>query len=359
MKSILSAAHKKIQSTAKNITRKYIGNLKSNLEYKGFESRLKSLEPKKFLLVSGAMRSGTTLLGECLYSRFNNHQRHEDICFANDNVLLIRELSFHLRKNLDPSILVTDPNNKIPFNKEEVSIFCKIGKKSNPLFFKYLLLKKIQEVSPSKTNPLVSGLKTTQLAGEYYLMKEFFDDVKFIIMMRDPRDVYSSCLLRTKKFISNEDEAKNLALMNTLSQINSYNFYKNNKTNTDIKIIKYEELVVRTKEKIREILSFIDVNQDKYDWESLNSVSSSNSSYQDRELTIGTGVSKDSIGKYKTTLSSQEISTIEYLAQNIILDLGYHTPDTTPSRINVDNNILDRVKKTAEKHGVCFDGFQI
>ncbi|MFC4237030.1 sulfotransferase [Thalassospira xianhensis] len=358
MKPILSAAVKNVKNRIKGLKQKHIGKFKAKLEYRDFESRLKLLEPKGFLLVSGAMRSGTTLIGECLYSRFNNHQRHEDICFANDNVLLIRELSNYLRKNISPSILITDPNNRIPFDKKGVSSFCGLSKKSNHLFFKYLLLKKIQENSPSKVNPIISGIKTTQLLGEYYLIKEFFDDVKFIIMMRDPRDVYSSCFLRTMRITSNKDEAKILSLMNTLTQVNSYNFYKKNQADTNIKIVRYEDLVMNTEEKIQEILSFIGVDADKYDWESLNSVSSSNSSYQDREITIGSGVSKESIGKYKCTLSPQDISTIEHLAQKIILDLEYDTLSSLSPKRNIDSIDLDRVRYTAEKYGVSFDGFQ-
>src|SRR5690242_11793522 len=73
-----------------------------------------SVAVENFLLVTGPMRSGTTLLGELLFSRAGA-QRHPQLAFDNDRIDLIRQVSTALRQNHSPAIGTTDPFQEIPF----------------------------------------------------------------------------------------------------------------------------------------------------------------------------------------------------------------------------------------------------
>src|SRR5574341_879969 len=72
-------------------------------------SEIRREVPESFLLVTGSMRSGTTLLGELLHPRAG-HRRHPDLVFDNDRISLIRELAQrHRDEEKTNEWLVEDP----------------------------------------------------------------------------------------------------------------------------------------------------------------------------------------------------------------------------------------------------------
>lgn len=329
----------------------------ARIEYEKYKRTPDLMSPSTFLIVSGAMRSGTTLLGECLYSRYNKYCRHPKLSFANDNILLLRELSARLRKQVTPEILVADPSAVIPFDQNVINEFNELPHGRDVNFFRYRLLREISDVAPCDRLPKVVGIKTTQLLAEYHLMANFFEKTKFIIMMRDPRDVYASCLARNRKMFSGEQLARDIALMNTLTQCNSYKFY-NKSDDGNVKIVRYEDLVLNLSETLADVLVFLGLDTEGYDWESLKTVSSANSSYQTQEVKTGSGIFATSIGKYQKELTDVDLSTVEYLTAHLIEDLKYEPIRTDLSLDNMPRSALIGVQNVAATHGVSFDSFE-
>ena len=76
------------------------------------------------------MRSGTTLIGELLYSRYYKSPRHPHICFANDTIDDVKEFSTFLRKkggNKSSNHRASDPYKSINFDSK---ILCKYLEKN-------------------------------------------------------------------------------------------------------------------------------------------------------------------------------------------------------------------------------------
>lgn len=61
------------------------------------------------LVVTGAMRSGTTLAGELLYSRHYGRECHHNLSFTNDNFDAIRDFAFGMRDQIDGSLHISYP----------------------------------------------------------------------------------------------------------------------------------------------------------------------------------------------------------------------------------------------------------
>ena len=55
------------------------------------------------LILTGTMRSGTTLMGELLYSRAYGRECHPNLSFANDSFDTLRDLLYRVRETVDPS----------------------------------------------------------------------------------------------------------------------------------------------------------------------------------------------------------------------------------------------------------------
>lgn len=223
---------------------------------------------RTFLLVTGSMRSGTTLLSELLYSTSYEEERHKDIAFMGDKSDLLRK---YIKSNFEGVALNIAKSSII----DEIDIYSPIeGKK-------------------------VIGVKQTDITlGETNLLNRIFNNHKVIVLLRDPRDVFCSHLERTMDRITLVD-AFGLLLRNL-------NYYFG-ESNSSIMRVRYESLVASPKKVISEVLYFLDLDVERYDFSTIDSGRvSSNSSFNSSKgkfLVKNEGISKANVGRYKTHLS--------------------------------------------------------
>jgi len=302
---------------------------------------------ENFLLISGPMRTGTTLMGELLYSRFHNLQRHPYICFANDNVTDIRKLSKLLRYSSNKEISITDPITDIPFDKKIISSFYKNNnssiKKPNINDFKKILLEKILTQAPVQLPPKVIGLKTTHLLKEIDILRRLFKNVKFILLARDPRDMFCSNLFRSMKQLQNKKvthrNSIHIAYLVIVGALNTFLYYLNHNDDKDLMIIKYEDLVMNTNEILNKVFQFLSLDSQQYNWKSIRKgLIASNSSYYKGDayhIKLNANITTKSIGIYKKKLTPFEIYFIEKLTMPILNHFDYDISQ------NQQNNTFD------------------
>lgn len=298
-----------------------------------------------FLLVTGSMRSGTTLLGELLYSRYERCCRHPHLAFANDNINTLRELAtIHARDGatVEQSIATLLSKHQWP--------------ETPPCSLPALLQKQILEVAPIEQPPLlVYGLKTTALFDDFLWMKPVLGNTRQIMVFRDPRDVLVSNLRRislgdtTPKPVSKWQQIKSRLIgghhdetvprscqqnydghMVLTMTLNAYRFWKAHESDPDVLMLRYEKLVHDPESGMREILRFLDLQADRYDWDSLKSGSIvSNSSFliKDPDGAVPAGIQVSAIGRYKESLSPFDLWLTQRVLGTMMQELGYPLDD--------------------------------
>jgi Sulfotransferase family len=293
-------------------------------------------ETDQFLVVTGAMRSGTTLMGELLYSRYNNISRHPRLSFANDNILRLRELREHLElskkvrlEDLDTSA-ASVPGPISPADLEQALRLEGIvsENKTPAALLKETLVGEILQVAPLKETPQVIGLKNTLFVEEHVLVDLAFKDVFTVVMFRDPRDVLASNFIRQKKKPGiKEKKAFANALVMTALIMNVLAFCEMLGSKRKILSLTYEELITDTRPWIEKILKETKLDADSYDWSIFEGGKiMSNTSYAGGgpdAVVANSGISKLSVGKYTEVLSAPQVEFIEWILWPVFKKYGY------------------------------------
>lgn len=278
-------------------------------------------KPKiQFLVITGAMRSGTTLLGELIYSR-DQKARHPACSFANDNIDTLRDILKKIEKpNLgdhfdDEAALVEVLRSHYNF-PQNWNAYLVIERARE------LLINEIQEACPSESEVQVIGLKLTNLMPYYNFIKIIFENVIIVTMIRDPRDVYASNYVRNKL---NESVA---SLIFT-DLLDTYSFLMGNKDDCNVIAIKYEDLVSNPMVIVNNLLNKLNLDASQYSWECLDNVASNSSHNEGRgvDLVKCIGISKSSLGVFNTILKEEDILFIEWLLEDYINKFSYDSSD--------------------------------
>jgi hypothetical protein len=305
-----------------------------------------------FLLVTGSIRSGTTLLGELLYSRYEDQKRcrHPQLSFANDNINTLRELvSIHARlakESGKPDIQRSIRTLLEKYHCEDTSL----------TGLPQLLQKQILEVAPiGGCPPKVYGIKSTGLFDDFLWMKQALGRTRQIIIFRDPRDVLFSSLRRVSLMerpsksmsrwqriktqimgrqydptVPRPEEQNYDAYVAITMTLNAYRFWKAHHLDQDVLMVRYEDLVHDPEKGMRGILRFLDLPEESYDWDSLKSGSIvSNSSFliKDPDGAVPTGIQVSSIGRYKNSLSQFDLWLTQRVLGPMMQELGYPLDD--------------------------------
>jgi LPS sulfotransferase NodH len=306
-----------------------------------------------FLLVTGSMRSGTTLLGELLYSRYEKCCRHPQLSFANDNINTLRELATKYTRLLAEGA-TADEEQRV--NNCVTQLLVKKGwqdRKSGGLTG--LLQNEINAVAPTpEALPLVHGLKTTGLFDEFQWMKRFLGQARQIMVFRDPRDVLVSNLKRTalkkrqketstwnrfrdmllgRRGGSSRTEAESIDYDGylVLSMMeNGYSYWLRHAGDADLIMIRYENLVSDPESSMRKVMLFLQLPAEHYDWKSLQSSSIvSNSSFliQEPNGAVPAGIQTSAVGRYKSTMSAFDLWLTQWLLGPMMQELNYPLED--------------------------------
>jgi len=281
-----------------------------------------------FLLVTGSMRSGTTLLGEMLYSR-NGQGRHPDLAFDNDRIGLVRELARHHRESDagNTDWLLEDPFRA--FEPDRAALCATLGIEPGEqsldelrASFASRLSAEIIGVTGYAGNPKVIGLKCTHLFQEIDFLRRFFPKVHAVILARDPRDILASNLGRVG--LGREYHTAFMVLGTLLGY---QRYIARLARKEDVMVVRYEDLVHFPAQTMEKVLAFAGLDPRRYEWRVLEGKKlASNSSFTEKrgdEMQEMHGIDRESIGNFRTFLSPFHQYSVELLMGGYMQQFGY------------------------------------
>lgn len=251
---------------------------------------------ERVVIITGPMRSGTTLLGNMLHG--GHRARHPNLSFAPDTVTDLRDVTPIAARETGQAL----PLMNVHVNADFLVRWTQIARAALPAF-----KAKVLAVAPAPT-PTVYGGKLTGLLPELIALSAMEGlEVKTLILERDPRDIFASALKR----YGDGGESAALAFMNAALTLD----YQAAKIPNSMRV-SYERLVTHPKETLSAVLAFIGLNSDVYDWSALENGLISNSSFSGigpNDLVAGSGV-QPSIGRHANLDAFHRAALAEFLS---------------------------------------------
>lgn len=311
-----------------------------------------SLTPD-ILIVTGPMRSGTTLLGDLLHGGPEVGHRHPQLAFAADTVVDLRRFTDLARERTGTARPLM--NAKAPQNFMDAWLACAADPSEWGTF-----VRNIAVIAPTPESPRVIGVKNTCLLPELKALAEQFGRrVKVIVLVRDPRDCVASAIARYEKINSGPATERDscLALMNASF---SLDYMRANFPEEQFRLVRYEALVAQPVETMLSLMSFIDLDPSKYDADAIRDGKvMSNSSYSSvgpDDISRGSGV-KPSIGN-RGRLSADQLAAVEILFRDMMPAFGYQR-GPRPSfsqRLQFYRDTYPKIREYASALGYATDG---
>lgn len=286
----------------------------------------------RLVIVTGPMRSGTTLLGNMLHG--GNRARHPELSFAPDTVTDLRDLTPIAAAQTGQALPLMNANPSKAF----LDCWVDLARKALPGF-----KAKVLSVAPSP-EPSVFGGKLTGLLPEIVALSKVQGlDVKTIILERDPRDIFASSFKR----YGEGPESAALAFMNASLALD----YRGAQMPNTLRVA-YERLVTRPRETLTEVLEFIGLDSGRYDWAALDGGLISNSSFSGigpDDLVAGSGL-QPSIGRH----ASLDAFHIAALAEFF----GTGRRGGLKTRMQLYDRFLPEVIGIGNRYGYAMDGLK-
>ena len=211
-----------------------------------------------------------------------------------------------------------------------------LAKQALPVFEERVL-----EVAPAERAEVYGG-KLTGLLPELVALSRIPGlSTRFLILERDPRDIFASALKR----YGETPEGPYLAFMNASLSLDYAAAHLPNAMR-----IHYARLVARPDETIGEILDFIGVERRAYDWPSIQSDLISNSSFigiGPNDLLQGAGI-RPSIGKHTALDPYHRAAFAEFF--------GLGPRPTLRTRIRLHEEFLPQTISLAQRYGYAMHG---
>lgn len=270
------------------------------------------------VLVTGTMRSGTTLISRLL-QRLGQTSSAHGIYFESDADTFLHEARIQWGHRHGRA----DPWEEFSYNPAHVANLLGIGEESptptegaealNRHFIDEILFRLAPCFKPS-----VVGCKATVLVREIelFLLGKFSQ--KAIITVRDPRDVLASHIVR-QRFTRRHIEAYSAWL--TLLAYDAFEPVIQN--DERVKFVRYEDLVSTPRESIPDLCRFIGL--EVMSSAQLNTILAnvdSNSSYE-RPAASQAGIYSESVGAFRKHLSPADIWMTEQLCGSYMQRHGY------------------------------------
>lgn len=287
---------------------------------------------ERLVIITGPMRSGTTLLGNMLHGV--ERPRHPELSFAPDTVTDLREIT---------PIAANDAGQVLPLmnpapSRRFLDKWIQLAREALPAF-----KEKVFAIAPAPMASVYGG-KLTGLLPEIVALNEIEGlDVRTLVLERDPRDIFTSALKR----YGEGSESAALAFMNAALSLD----YKESQLPKSMRV-PYAQLVTKPRETLTEILHFVGLDPARYDWAALESGLISNSSFANigpNDVVAGSGL-RPSIGRYA------ELSAFHKSALAEIFELGARGDFKT--RIEIYENFLPSVLNVAWRYGYAMHGLQ-
>ncbi len=275
---------------------------------------MEAIEEKKMfstIFVGGAMRTGTSLLQHTLCSTPT----------ANDMMFECHHLTSHIR-------IYAEWRNK---NERALTDYFADFEELRD-FTQAQLSSLLEMIHRQQHAPQNLVLKHPELTPLFPVVSELLPEAKFVIIVRDPRDAIASMLVVAEKqrqlgrsgniVDANRDMRKLVRIF--------LSFYRStqeliNKTPNKVKLVKYEELVVNPHNLLSSMAAFTGLDfsefDEKADWV-YTRPRNRNKSF-DTDIR-GKSITNNSIGNYKSALSSKEIEQIGKYASGYMKAFGYN-----------------------------------
>jgi protein-tyrosine sulfotransferase len=148
-------------------------------------------------------------------------------------------------------------------------------------------------------------------------MRQLFSDVKYIVLLRDPRDVMCSYRMHDARSVVTPERWPSVGLKDRCeSWVSIYLYILSHLDVTEYLVVKYESLVTNPEDALANVLNILCLAE--FDTASAR---------REAELMFGThGTSRSvesSIGRWRTELESNEITMITDVCGEIMAQFGY------------------------------------
>ena len=283
-----------------------------------------------FILVTGAMRSGTTLVGDLLGPRGGTWTTHPALAFSNDLTTTLRGISSYLREHhlADADLLDSDLRldlNTLPMIQESLSRDLGLSVDgtfaSTTDFLTAVLAQDVSQQAKVSVETGYIGMKATNMLWEIRLLEQCFNTAKMIVVLRDPRDTLASHIRRTEMRLSY------LEAIAHIFPILAYFEFADTNDSENLLLVQYERLVADPTSEILRILNFVGLSSEDYNWDVINGDTlPSNSSYNalsGKGQLDRTGISKSSVGVFRKMLSPELIRLAEAVFSPYMAKYGY------------------------------------
>ncbi|MBL4666841.1 MAG: sulfotransferase [Sneathiella sp.] len=262
------------------------------------------------IIVGGAMRTGTSLLQNVLSTSPS----------ANDMMVecqyLTAQLSLYVKWRNNPERSLSD------FFEDENDF---------EDYTKSLVVDYLKRTHKQQGNPEHLILKHPEMTPFFPLLAKFLPSARFIVALRDPKDVVASMLAVAERQEKMGRMSNMLQAGRDMQKLTNLfmNFYRGlnripNQTPRKLAYIKYETLVTEPESLFPALMEFTGLDLTKYDptadW-IYTRPRSVNKAF-DTEIR-GKGLSASSIGNYRAALSAEEISVVEMTAKPFMQRFRY------------------------------------
>ncbi len=242
-----------------------------------------------------------------------------------------------LTKIIEPvrAYLLREGWEKIP-TKEDLSVLFDKDYCSYADFIQEVALFELN--SNKRESLLYWGDNTPQYVGSMQLLNILFPECKFIVMVRDPRDVVASALklkFQGKTPIGIAIDWQQ-ALAYSLSAREKYGAGR-------VMLLKYENLVLNTNESVKKIIDFLGID---FEDEMLKFYATDDAKKMQKHThhqSLNKPISSKSIGRFKKDLTQKQINNITLYLAEYLFSLNYISQqeylqsvcDSTANRLNL------------------------
>lgn len=277
---------------------------------------------KTFLVVTGPMRSGTSLLGHLLQKHPSGHRAHEALAFDNDESRYIADTFGALRRAIEPPIGFGDPFRRIEVTDALLHAAGFDGPEPRARF-REALRDEIVRLAPAGPPPSMLGLKRTSMNYELDVLSALFPDVRPVFTMRDPRDIHLS---HARRMGSAYGPGHALLILSYILG-NHWMLARLAREGGRHLLIRYEDLVTDPATHLRTVVDFAGLDPAGYDFASLDSPSiPSNSSFNEKagtDFVPDQGITRANVGRHRGQVDEPTARMIEVLCAPILAQHGY------------------------------------